>query len=333
MKNLDNQTKNDENVNPNLQAALSSRIQEKKSQEKKEPILEKDVKKDVSAMVRDYLESFDGGTFRISELKRELALNDRDYTLARQTVKRMADRGEIEKHGAALGTYRLVSVKKNKIDWNLVEARPSVLQLPGELHKISTVRAGDMIAFAGFKNASKTAFALETVRLNLDKLVIHLFITEYRARMKDRLLNFGLDLYHKNLNCYEIEKSDYLPDKIESGEGVLNIIDHYPNTDNFYLVGKVQDEIHRRLDGALCVITHQKLKPDDNDAIGGSFWRITPTLAVSLFANQAGHFNGKMRIIKGKEPAKGKGNIDGLERGYNLVDGCKFEYSPLGWNR
>lgn len=288
---------------------------------------------DVAATVREYLDSFDGGTFKISDLKRELALNDKQYTLARQCVKRMADRHEIEKHGLSLGCYRIISEKKEKIDWNEVQAKPSELLLPGGLHEISTIRSGDLVAFAGFKNSSKTAFAIQTVKANLDRFKVHFFITEYRARVKGRLLDFGVDLYHPNLSCYQMEKSDYLPDKLESGEGVLNVIDHLPNLDNFYLVGKVQDEIHRRLDGAICVITHQKLKPGDNDAIGGSFWRITPTLAVSLFTNQPGTFENRMKIVKGKEPAKDKGTIDGLERGYNLKKGHRFEYSPLGWVR
>ncbi|MBT4639615.1 MAG: hypothetical protein HOC09_12395 [Deltaproteobacteria bacterium] len=288
---------------------------------------------DVAATVREYLSSFDGGTFRISDLKRELAFTDKQYTLARQCVKRMADRGEIEKHGGGLGCYRIISEKKEKINWDEVDAKPSRLILPGGLNEIATIRAGDMAAFAGFKNGGKSGLAIQAVKDNLDQFQVHFFITEYKARIKDRLLRFGVDLYHKNLSCYQMEKSDYLPDKIEPGEGVLNVIDHLPNLDNFYLVGKVQDEIHRRLDGALCVITHQKLKKDDNDAIGGSFWRITPTLAISLFTGQPGTFENKMRIVKGKEPAKGKGSIDGLEQGYNLVKGCQFDFSPRGWVR
>ncbi|SPD72520.1 putative Predicted DNA-binding protein [uncultured Desulfobacterium sp.] len=218
-------------------------------------------KKDIAAMVREYLlEEFDGGVFRISDLKRELGLSDADYTLARQCVRRMAaHQGLVEKHGQSLGTYRVVSKKKSQISWDEVQAKPSSLLLPGGLNEIVTTREGDLIAFAGFKNMSKTAIATEIVRLNLDTFQVHFFITEYKSRMKQRLLDFGVRLDHPNLHCYQIEKSDYIPDKIESGEGVLNVIDHMPNLDNFYLVGKVQDEIHRGLNGALCVITHQKL--------------------------------------------------------------------------
>lgn len=285
-------------------------------------------KQDISARIREYLlDEFDGGTFRLSDLKRDLNLNDKEYTLARQCIKRMGKQGIVEKHGHQLGAYRVVDKRKTAIDWNETNAVPSPIILPGALHKVATIRAGDMIAYAAFKNQYKTATACEIVRLNLENFKINFFITEYRARMKQRLLDFGINLYHPNLKCYQIEKSDYIPDKIEPGIGVMNVIDHFPNLDNFYLVGKYQDEIHRGLDGAICVITHQKLKPNDDDAIGGSFWRITPTLAVSLFwNNDSSDFKGKMKIVKGKEPGSGYNNVDNLTLRYNVKKGFQFEY-------
>jgi hypothetical protein len=285
----------------------------------------------VASRVREYLlEEFDGGVFRIGDVKRELALSDDEYVLARQCVRRMVGK-EIEKHGHQLGCYRVVDRRKLRIDWNATQAESSKLILPGDLHNVVTIRDGDEIDFAGFKNQTKTAVATETARLNVDNFKVHFFITEYQARMKKRLVDFGIDLNHPNLHCYQIEKSDYIPDKIESGPGVLNIIDHFPNLDNFYLVGKYQDEIHRNLNGAICVITHQKKKPEDLDAIGGSFWMGTPTLAITLFWDQDREFRGKMLIRKGKEPVPDRFYAEGLELQYNLINGCKFEYDPNGW--
>ena len=290
--------------------------------------------KDVSSMVRQYLlEEFDGGVFRLGEVRRELNFTDRQYTLARQCVKRMIASGEIEKHGHQMGCYRVVDKKKNCIDWDATEAKPSPLILPAGLHEVATIRQGDMVAFAGYKNHAKSAVAIETVRLNLDKFKVHFHITEYAARMKQRLIDFGVDLHHPNLFCYQVEKSDYIPDKIESGDGVLNVIDHLPNLDNFYLVGKTQDEIHRGLDGAICVITHQKKNAEDLDAIGGSFWTITPTLAVTLFMDDEMALPGRMMIRKGKEPGKGHTNITGLSLRYELARGCKYEFAGTGWTR
>ena len=204
---------------------------------------------DISARVRQYLlDEFNGGVFKLSDLKRELTLSDKQYTVARNCIRRMVSGGEVEKHGHALGCYRVVDAKKNCIDWDQTEARPSRLELPAGLHEVATIREGDMITIAGYKNHAKSAFAIETVKLNLDRFKVHFFITEYRARMKQRLIDFGVDLHHKNLFAYQIEKSDYIPDKIESGEGVLNVIDHLPNLDNFYLVGKIQDEIHTTIE-------------------------------------------------------------------------------------
>ena len=262
--------------------------------------------------MRTYLiDEFDGGVFKISELRRELGLNDKTYALARQCVQRMANQGLIQKHGHQLGLYRVVDTKKNQIDWAATEATASKLILPGGLHEVATIRAGDMIAFAGFKNHNKTGIAIEIVRLNLDNFKVHFFITEYQARMKRRLLDFGIDLNHPNFNAYQIERSDYIPDKIESGPGVLNVIDHFPNLDNFYLIGKYQDEIHRALNGALCIVTHQKKDENSIDALGGSFWRITPTLAISLFWDDMREYQGRMKIIKAKEPGQGRFNANG----------------------
>jgi hypothetical protein len=292
-------------------------------------------KRTVAERVRSYLfDEMDGGTFRVSDLKKELSLNDKDYTLARNIVKRLCDAGEADKAGYALGTYRIIDKKKNKINWNETEAKISALKLPGGLHNVARIRAGDMIAIAGFKNASKTGLAVEAVRLNLDAFVIHFFISEYKGRMKARLESFGIPLNHPNLSCYPIDQGDYLPDKIESGEGVLNVIDHIPNLDKFYLVGKVQDEIHRALNGAICIATHQKNGPQDLDAVGKSFWRITPVLCVSLFheENSAEVFNTKMQIIKAKEPAKGS-DVTGMSLKYRIQDGCRFTYDPTGWKK
>jgi len=285
---------------------------------------------DVAARVREYLlDGFDGGVFKVGDLKRELGLNDKSYTVARNCVKRMTQQGLIQKHGHQMGCYRVVDKRKDAIVWDKIEAKPSGLLLPCGLHSIVVTRYGDMVCFAGYKNHNKTAMAIETVRLNLDKFKIHFFITEYAARMKRRLMDFGIDLNHPNLKCYQIDRSDYIPDKITPGEGVLNVIDHFPNLDNFYLVGKYQDEIHRNLDGALCLITHQKKNPDDLDAIGGSFWTITPTLAVTLLPyGEHGHM---MKIRKGKEPAGGIFNAYGKSIKYILNRGCKLEADKKGW--
>jgi len=289
---------------------------------------------DVSARVKTYLlDEFNGGAFKLSGLKQELSLNDKQYTVARNCIRRMVASGQVEKHGHTLGCYRVVDTKKTCIDWDATEAKPAPLVLPAGLSQVATIRYGDMIADAAYKNHGKSALAIETVKLNLDKFKVHFFITEYRARMKQRLLDFGMDLHHPNLFAYQIEKSDYIPDKIESGEGVLNVIDHLPNLENFYQVGKIQDEIHRRLDGAICVITHQKKNPDDFDAIGGSFWTISPTLAVTLFMDDQMTDPGRMLIRKGKEPGPGHTTITGLSLRYRLDGGCKFIYDKAGWKR
>ena len=293
----------------------------------------KGVSMDVSANVREYLLDGHGGAFKVSDLKRELALNDKQYAVARNCVSRMVKQGELEKHGHALGCYRVVDTKKSVIDWDATEAKASDILLPAELHEVATIREGDMVAVAGYKNHAKSAFAIETVKLNLDRFLVHFHITEYAARMKQRLLDFGVDLHHPNLFCYQIEKSDYIPDKIEPGEGALNVIDHLPNLDNFYLVGKTQDEIHRTLDGGLCVITHQKKNADDLDAIGGSFWTITPTLAVTLFMEELSAYPGRMLIRKGKEPGNGHSNITGLNIRYELASGCRYRFAATGWTK
>ncbi|MBW2046039.1 MAG: bifunctional DNA primase/polymerase [Deltaproteobacteria bacterium] len=289
---------------------------------------------EVAARVREYLlEEFDGGIFRLADLTRELGLTEKQRVLARQTVRRMVGQGLLEKHGHSLGVYRVIDRRKTKINWEEAEAARSSLVLPGSLHEIAIIRAGDMVCFTGYKNGAKTALAIETVKLNLNHFKVHFFITEYRARMKQRLLDFGIDLSHPNLNCYQIEKSDYIPDKIEPGEGVLNVIDHYPNLDNFYLIGKHQDEIHRGLNGAICVVTHQKGKPDDLDAVGGSFWTITPTLAVTIFYDEDMEYPGRLMVRKGKEPGDEHELITGLGRRFKLIRGSRFIFDKEGWRR
>jgi hypothetical protein len=243
----------------------------------------------------------------------------------------MADAGILQKHGYQLGSYRVVDRKKKAIDFDATKAEASQIILPGRLHEVVTIRDGDMVCVAGYKNQNKTALAVEIARLNLDLFNIHFFVTEYPARMKQRLIDFGINYNHPNFHAYPVEKSDYIPDKIEPGRGVLNIIDHYPNVDNFYLVGKVQDEVHKALNGAICIITHQKLREKDLDAIGGSFWTITPTLAVTLFYEEGEEYRNRMLIRKGKEPAAGKREATGLNLRYKLIDGCRFEYDPQGW--
>jgi len=279
--------------------------------------------------VRQYLmEEFSGGVFKVSDLRRELSLGEKEYALARNCIERMVSQGLIQKHGHVLGMYRVVDKKKNVIVWDSIESKRSGLKLPCGLHDIVTIREGDMICIAGYKNNNKTAMATEIVRLNLDRFKVHFFITEYQARMKKRIMDFNIDLNHPNLKCYPIDIGDYIPDKIESGGGVLNIIDHFPNFDNFYLIGKYQDEISRALNGGLCVVTHQKNSPDALDATGGSFWTITPTLAVTLLGD--GDVQ-TMLIRKGKEPGSGILDATNMKLEYQLKNGCKFECDTNGW--
>jgi hypothetical protein len=289
-------------------------------------------KVDVAARVREYLlDEFDGGTFKLSDLRRELGFNEKQYALARQVIRRMVG-NELQKHGHQLGVYRVVDRKKEPIDWSEdTSSDDCPLVLPGGAHKVSKPRYGDMIDWAAYKNHTKTAIACAHVRPNLNDFEIHFFMTEYPARMKKRFLDFGIPLDHPNFKAYQLEKSDYIPDKVEPGRGVLNIIDHYPNVDNFYLVGKIQDEIHRALNGAICIITHQKKRPEDLDAIGGSFWLSTPTLAVTIFGDEPGEYPWRMMIRKGKEPGPGYTDVNNLSLKYKLIGGCRFEYDPEGW--
>lgn len=38
-----------------------------------------------------------------------------------------------------------------------------------------------------------------------------------------------------------------------------------------------------------------------------------------------------MKIVKGKEPAKGVYCADGKNLEYQLIKGCEFGYDPNGW--
>ena len=110
-------------------------------------------KKDIAATVKTYLlDEFDGGIFKLSDLRRELGLNDYEYTLARNCVKRMVNVGALQKHGQQMGCYRVVDRKKKAIDFEATEAGASKMILPGKAHEVVTIRDGDMVCIAGFKN-------------------------------------------------------------------------------------------------------------------------------------------------------------------------------------
>jgi Ni2+-binding GTPase involved in maturation of urease and hydrogenase len=266
------------------------------------------------------------GEFMITDLYRDLNLKTReDMKAAINCLLRLCNEENpiIEKTGKKRGSYRIIDASCEMVDFKNTTEKAIDLSFPFDIQKFVELYPGNLIVLAGAPNAGKTAFMLNVIKMNMNKFDIAYFNSEMGAtELRKRLEKFeGMKLNDWNFKAYE--RSADFQDVILTGEGRLNLIDYLEIHDEFYKVGGLLAEIHRKLKGAVAIVALQKNKGVDTGR-GGTGTLEKPRLALAMEPN-------KIKIVKAKNWATTR-NPNGLEMEWNLVDGCHFK--PLGmWKK
>jgi DNA-binding PadR family transcriptional regulator len=254
------------------------------------------------------------GLILTSTVHRELCLTSRDLKKqANEAIRRLAEEGILTPCGDKHGCYRKVEGCE-EIDWlsaDIDNVYP--IKWPFQLENLVTIFPGNIIIVAGEKNAGKSAFLYNLIKLNQSKHKIYYFNSESgKEEMKLRLSKFD-DLRLTDWKFKAYSRSGNFPEAIHPDR--LNIIDYFEVTDDFFKIGGEIRQIHDRLKKGICVIALQKAGNAEYGR-GGDFSREKSRLYITMG-------KGKLKIVDGKIWASDV-NPNGVVIDYKLVNGAKF---------
>ena len=277
--------------------------------------------------VREFVLSTNGN-FLSTDVHKCLHLSTReDQKNLSMILSRMQVDGIIEKAGKRNGEWRLVDQDCKPMDWINADCAYKDLWLPLGLDQVCGVQPGNILVIAGAKDSGKTAFLLNVAKENRHKYKVHYFNSEMgAAEFKMRASKFDDVSISQWRDVSVYERSDNFADVIKPGEGNLNIIDFLEVVDEFWKVAATIQKIHKKLDGALCVIGIQK-NPKQDLGRGGAFSLEKARLYLSLDYQVA-------KIISCKNYKENElitGNPRGYTCQYKLVNGCKIIKQHPGW--
>lgn len=268
----------------------------------------------ITDVVREYVEEV-SGTFTNSQIYGDLVVQTApDKKRVRSELSRLAKKGIIER-GAKNGQYRKIDNDLNEMDFLNAQDEQCNIFMPFGLHKIVKIMPGNIIVIAGQSNAGKTAFLMNIIRDNMREWGVHYFNSE----MGSSELRLRLKLFDHPIDSWEFkayERSDNFHDVIRTGPGMLNIIDFIEIHDEFWKIGGMIREIHKRLDGAVAIIAIQKNKGETLGR-GGAMSIEKARLYLSLSP-------GTCKIAKAKNFIKPDFNPNGRSYDFKLVNGCNF---------
>ena len=210
---------------------------------------------------------------------------NRDYL--RTVLKRLRDAKLIAYVDGRHGAYRLLDVELERM--SLARANPkNVLPIkwPFELERYVKIFRKNIAVLFGSKDAGKTAFLLNLMRLNMDKFPIRYLNTdmgeeELRVRV-EKFEDVTIEQWDKYIEMYE--KAIVLPEHMNPD--AINIVDFLEIHDEFYKIGKPIKEWSAPLNNGILVVAVQK-NLDAEFPIGKARSLEKAKLAINLDPNKA----------------------------------------------
>ncbi len=275
--------------------------------------------------VREYALST-SGQFSSTDVNRCLQLSTRsDNQAANMELSRLCTAGLIERVGEKRGNYRRVETIVFE-DFQNVDFNKFEIKLPFSFEKYVDIFPGDLITFAGVRNAGKTALAMEIARLNMCHYPVYYFSKE----MTKQTLNVRLS----KAEGMEITdwKFKFSSDIVNFADCIqpnaINIIDYLEvDGGEYYKMADLLKNIHAKLNGknkSIGIVMLQK-HSKKSTADGGEKTEQKPVLCFNLDKNYP---HGeiltatKVKNIKdGEEDANGWQKKFKILRGINLLGG------------
>jgi len=255
------------------------------------------------------------GNFLSTEVYKVLQLSTRDeHKNVSIILKRLMDKGVIEKWGDKNGSWRVIDNEAQTIDWYNSQVKAFDIKWPMGIEDFVLTMPKNIIVVAGSPNAGKTAFLLNVIAMNMGgKLPIHYFSSEMGSmELKGRLQKFDLPLEKWRFTAKE--RSSNFDDVIQPDD--INIIDFLELSDKFYIVGGILKSIFDKLRNGIAIIALQK-NPGASMARGGVGTLEKPRLYITIDS-------GLLKIEKGKNWKNPERNPNGLQIRFKLVQGAKF---------
>jgi len=267
------------------------------------------------------------GWFRALDVLRDLRVRDKnDVRNVRQKLRRLAQDGTLERHKSRDATYRLVDQSLEEIKWWEATGQEFVVKLPFGMERFVKIFPKNIIMVAGTQNAGKTSWALDFIRLNMHKHLIHVFNSEVGMEELNERVQLMKDINKDNLRkkVKFYERSGEFDAVIEPN--AINIIDYLEVTGGegreFFAVGDTILKIYQALETGIAIIMLQK-NYNQFLGLGGSRGLEKPRLYLTID-------NNRIKIVKAKN-WRGTHNPNGDYAEFKLVGGNEFIVTrPLG---
>lgn len=276
----------------------------------------------IMTQVAEYLEVTEGW-FNLTDLYQALnAFGDTKKQAAiRKSLSTLTKTETIERYGTRDGVYRRPNKNMRRMSFANTKSTNFPIIWPLDLHSLCRMKPKNIAIIAGEFDSGKTAFLLATANLNLNQgKKIYLFNSDCDDdELAERLSYFGRPMWEWEEGMEAYEKDQDFHDVIRPD--AINIIDYLKITDNFYLVASLINKIWQKLDKGIAIISLQK---DDGKDLGrgGTFSAEQARVYLTLKKNFP--HGGIAKVMKGKLRANKHINPDMMQRGFKLVEGCKF---------
>mgnify|MGYP001616408575 FL=1 len=267
------------------------------------------------------------GKFNVHDIWQEIGIETAEgKTHLRVILSRIEEKGIISNNGGG-GIYRKLDLEAPVIDWQSADPQNVVdLRFPFGEHEYCKIYPRSIIIIAGTKNAGKTAYLYNFIKLNYEQYQIDLYNSETSPeQMHERFEPLEIP-NPAPFNTYE--RYDNFADIIHPDH--ISVIDYLDLNSEVYLVGAEIDAIFRKLRGGIAVIglqkppatiTHYKgvQKVYDRDlAYGGGFTAKRSVLYISMST-------GKLKLVYVKTPKKARVNPNNLTFTFAMhEDGIHF---------
>lgn len=288
-----------------------------------EPLQPTESESPLSKKIRDWIE----GTiawFTNSQLDSELGIKtDVDKNNRRLILKRLCDKGKVQRHSEREGVYRYVNTSIERLDLEKATPKGLDIKLPFKIEDYVKLYPSNVVVVAGAANAGKTAFMLNVINMNLKNYAnrIRYFCSEGGAEeLRSRLDLFPMS--ERDLDKFEaIRKTANFADAIVPDW--INIIDFLEMTTDLWVVNDYLTAIQNKLTTGIGIVAIQK-KDGARLGRGAEFGLEKPKLYVTMDS-------GVLTIIKAKDWRDKQVNPNGMTAKFKLVNGCKFIVTkPLG---
>jgi len=246
----------------------------------------------------------------------------------KQILRREVESGTVRHVG--YGKYRGVKKFDNLRWWEVSTMEPFEFGFPmGDdfssfgFEETLLLYPGDIVVVGGVSQAGKTAIVLNMLRENADRHKCLLMGSELATadgkispRTLGRLNRMDWDWMNEARPKFDLlPVREHYEDYID-GQHDIYFIDWINITDNFFLIGKVMDDIHANSGQAISVIVLQKSE-DAKLARGRDFSRDLASCYLTI--DILGNWQSRLTVVKAKSP---KGTIlDGRTWGFEIVDG------------